>query len=122
MIRKLLSGILMLGLTVSLGFAEAPKAKSKIKEQTLKEGQYMAKVKAIVCGGCGEYIQKAMNEVKGIESVSVDQEKSMVHFAVKKGETVRTADLQKNLKAWAEKMGMGADYQLSGLMPMKKMG
>jgi copper chaperone CopZ len=127
-LKSLLSGMVVVTLMAGLGFAETPKAKAKKKpmqpkaqEQTLKEGMYTAKVKAVVCGGCGEYIQKAMSEVPGIESSSVDQETSMVHFTVKKGRSVKVADLQAKLKSWADQMGMGANYELSDLKPMKKM-
>lgn len=86
----------------------------------LKEGTYSAKVKALTCAGCGEFIQKAMSEMKGVQFASVDEKNSTVEFIVQKGVTVKTADLQKHLDAWAAKMGMGADYGLSELKSVKK--
>jgi len=88
-------------------------------QEELKPGAYTAKVKAIVCGGCGPLIQKTMQGMKEIESASVDQEKKTVQFAVKKDTTLKVADLQAALKAAADRMGMGADYTLSELKPAK---
>jgi hypothetical protein len=51
--------------------------------------------------------------------VKVDQDKKTVQFTVKKDATVKVSDLQKALKAAADRMGMGADYTLSDLHPTK---
>jgi hypothetical protein len=83
----------------------------------LKAGQYTAKVKAIVCGGCGPLIQKTIQNFKEIEAVTVDQQKSTVQFTVKKDNTVKMADLQKALDAAANVMKMGANYTLSDVKP-----
>jgi len=88
-------------------------------QDVLSSGTYAAKVKAIVCGGCGPLIQKTLQGMKEIEAVKVDQDKKTIQFAVKKDATVKVSDLQKALKAAADKMGMGADYTLSDLHPTK---
>ncbi len=81
----------------------------------LKAGEYTAKVKALVCAGCGPLIVKTMKAMKEIDTVSVDQAKKTVQFTVKKDAALKTADLQKALKGAADQMGMGADYTLSEL-------
>jgi hypothetical protein len=96
----------------------APIAVSQ-SDDVLKPGAYTAKVKAIVCGGCGPLIQKTMTGMKEIEAVSVDQANKTVKFAVKKDTTLKVTELQKALKAAADKMGMGADYTLSELKAAK---
>ena len=96
----------------------APIAAQKAPE-VLKTGEYTAKVKAITCGGCGPLIKKTMEGMKEIDSVSVDSKNKTVQFAVKEGATINYADLQKALDAAAEKMGMGADYTLLDLQPVK---
>ena len=88
-------------------------------QSVLKAGDYTAKVKAIVCGGCGKLIQDTLLKMKEIGSASVDMQKSTLKFSVKKDNTVKVADLQKALKAAAAQMGMGADYELSELKPLK---
>jgi hypothetical protein len=88
-------------------------------QDVLRSGTYAAKVKAIVCDGCGPLIQKTLQGMKEIEAVKVDQDKKTVQFTVKKDATVKVSDLQKALKAAADRMGMGADYTLSDLHPTK---
>ena len=98
--------------------AVAPIAAQKAPE-VLKTGEYTATVKAITCGGCGPLIKRTMEGMKEIDSVSVDSKNKTVQFAVKAGATVDYANLQKALDAAAEKMGMGADYTLLDLKPVK---
>jgi len=88
-------------------------------QDTLNPGTYTAKVKAIVCGGCGPLIEKTLQGMKEIEKAKVDQAKATLQFSVKNGATIKTSDLQKALKAAADKMGMGADYTLSDLKAAK---
>jgi copper chaperone CopZ len=88
-------------------------------KDVLTAGTYTAKVKAIVCSGCGPLIKQALEKMKEIDSVSVDSQKKTVQFAVKKNSTVKLSDLQKALKAAADRMGMGADYTLLDLKALK---
>jgi hypothetical protein len=83
----------------------------------LMPGTYTAKVKAIVCGGCGPLIQKTLQNFKELEAVTVDQKSSTVQFSVKKDSMTTVGDLQKALDAAAKRMGMGADYTLSDVKP-----
>jgi hypothetical protein len=85
----------------------------------LTAGTYTAKVKAIVCSGCGPLIKQTLEKMKEIDSVSVDSGKKTVQFAVKKNNTVKLSDLQKALKVAADRMGMGADYTLLDLKALK---
>ena len=96
-----------------LAIAVAPIAAQT--QDVLKPGEYTAKVKALVCAGCGPLIVKTMKAMKEIDSVSVDSANKTVKFAVKKDATLKAADLQKALKGAADAMGMGADYTLSDL-------
>ncbi len=105
--------LLVMGLMISLGFA-ASKARTA-GAQVLAAGAYSAQVKGIVCGGCGSVIQETMEKINGIENVSVDQDKKTVQFQVKKDVKLKLAVVQKALQASADKMGMGADYQLRNL-------
>ena len=110
---QLLTGILSL-LVAASAFA----APTNTKSAGLKEvgpGAYQATVKAIVCDGCGDFIQKTMSQHEGIESVVVDQKAKLVTFRIKDGAKVKVAELQTALKASADKMGMGADYTLVNL-------
>jgi hypothetical protein len=75
----------------------------------------VAKVKAIVCEGCGPLIQKTLQNFKELEAVTVDQKNKTVQFSVKKKSTVAVSNIQKALDAAAKLMGMGADYSLSDL-------
>jgi hypothetical protein len=83
----------------------------------LMTGTYVAKVKAIVCEGCGPLIQKTLQNFKELEAVTVDQKNKTVQFSVKKGSMTTVGNLQKALNAAAKLMGMGADYTLSDLKP-----
>ncbi len=85
----------------------------------LKSGTYTAKVKAITCGGCGPLIVKTMEAMKEIDTVSVDSKNKTVQFAVKTGVALNRVEMQKALDAAAKKMGMGADYTLLDLKPVK---
>lgn len=98
-----------------MAFTESAKAKGKAIGQFLTGGDYSAQVKGIVCGGCGAVIQETMEKINGIEKVSVDQDKKIVQFHVKKDAKLKLAAVQKALQASADKMGMGADYQLRNL-------
>jgi hypothetical protein len=82
---------------------------------TLAPGTYVAKVKAIVCEGCGPLIQKTLQNFKELEAVTVDQKNKTVQFSVKKGGTATVSTLQKALDAAAKSMGMGANYSLLDL-------
>lgn len=108
----------IIGIVLAMGMAGAVFAEAPKKSQVLKEGHYTAKLKPFVCSGCPAFVEKAMAEINGIDSVAV--EGATVHFTVKKGAAVNLADLQKNLKTYADKMGMGADYSLSDIKPGKK--
>jgi hypothetical protein len=92
-------------------------AVSPAAQDVLKAGQYTAKVKAIVCDGCGPLIQKTLQGYKELDAITIDQKTSTVQFTVKKGSTVKMAEIQKALNAAANKMGMGAGYTLSDLKP-----
>ena len=82
-------------------------------ENSLRAGTYTAKVKALVCRGCGPLVKKTMEDLKAIESASVDQQASTVEFKVRKDNTIKVSEIQTALKAAADRMGMGADYTLS---------
>lgn len=88
-------------------------------KDVLTAGKYSASVKAIVCGGCGPLIKETLQKMKEIDAVTVDSGKKTVQFAVKKDSTVKLSDLQKALKAASDTMGMGADYTLSDVKPLK---
>lgn len=113
--RTLWSISLVILLAGGMAFAESVKAKGKAASQFLTGGAYSAQVEGIVCGGCGAVIQETMEKISGIEKVSVDQDKKTVQFQVKKDAKLKLAAVQKALQASAEKMGMGADYQLRSL-------
>ena len=106
--------ILTLLAAVSLA---APAAVKEPKE--LKAGKYTAKVAMLSCGACGPNVEQALGNLKGIETAKVDSDKSLVTFTVKKDAKVKVADVQKTLKASADKMGMGADYSLSKIQSLK---
>ena len=103
--------VLVLSALILTGFVAAQ------SKDELKAGQYTAKVKAIVCGGCGPLIQKTLANFKELEAVTVDQKASSVQFTIKKDATVKLTELQKALDAAANRMGMGADYTLSDVKP-----
>jgi hypothetical protein len=83
----------------------------------LMPGTYTARVKAIVCGECVPQIQKALQNFKELEAVTVDKKSSIVQFSVKRGSMTTQSDLQKALNTAAKRMGMGADYTLSDVKP-----
>jgi len=83
----------------------------------LMPGTYTAKVKAIVCGGCGPMIQKTLQGFKELDTVTVDQKSKTVQFSVKKDSMTTASTLQKALDTAAKRMGMGADYTLTDLKP-----
>jgi hypothetical protein len=84
-------------------------------QDRLRPGTYTAKVKAIVCEGCGPLIQKTLQSFKELAAVTVNQENRTVQFSVKKNNMTNVSVLQKALDAAAKRMGMGADYTLSNL-------
>jgi len=86
----------------------------------LKEGTYTAHVKAIVCSGCGPFIENTLKETDGIGTVAVYQATKTVSFKVCKGHVIKLVTLQKNLKSAADEMGMGADYSLTDVKPVEK--
>jgi hypothetical protein len=81
----------------------------------LRPGTYTAKVKAIVCEGCGPLIRKTLQSFKELDAVTVNQENSTVKFSVKKNNMTTVSVLQKALDTAAKRMGMGADYTLSNV-------
>jgi hypothetical protein len=83
----------------------------------LMPGTYTAKVKALVCDGCGPLVQKTLQEFKELEAVTVDQKSRAVQFSVKKDSMTTLVNLQKALDAAAKRMGMGADYTLLEVKP-----
>jgi hypothetical protein len=86
---------------------------TRAAENVLSAGTYTAKVKALVCRGCGPLVKKTMEGLKAIEAASVDQQTSTLEFKVKKDNSIKVSEIQTALKAAADKMGMGADYTLS---------
>jgi hypothetical protein len=81
----------------------------------LMPGTYTAKVKAIVCEGCGPLIRKTLQNCKELAAVTVNQKSSTVQFSVKKDNITTVGNLQKALDVAAKNMGMGADYTLSNV-------
>lgn len=122
--RSLWTALAAALLSAGMGWAETAKTKGTPAKgpDVLREGAYSAKVKALVCMGCGPFVEEALGGVPGIESAAVDQKKSEVVFRVKKGSQVPMADIKKALKASQERMGMGADFTLSELRSVKKAG
>ncbi len=108
--RALRTSLVTLALLAALA---AIAVTARAAQETLAAGTYTAKVKALVCNGCGPLIKKTLEGLKAVESASVDQKASTVEFTVKKDNTVKLAEIQTALKAAADKMGMGADYGLS---------
>ena len=113
------SALLAAAVVLILCAVAATRVASAQSQDVLKAGTYSAKVKAIVCGGCAPAIEKTFQGMKEIDAVKVDRAKKTVQFTVKKDATVKVSDLQKALKAAADKMGMGADYTLSDLQAAK---
>lgn len=98
---------------------QAPASHGKIL-RFLGAGTYTATVKALVCEACGPKVVETLSSVPGIADVSVDQAKSQLTFAVKKGSKINVASLQKKLKAVSDQMGMGADYSLRDIRPTRR--
>ena len=111
--------LVVVAVIAALATLSAIPAAAQQAPDILKAGQYTAKVKAIVCGGCVTLIKQTLEKTKNIEAVSVDQAKMTVQFTVRKDGTVKLSDVQKALDAAAKDMGMGADYTLSGLKPSR---
>jgi copper chaperone CopZ len=117
---KTRSVVLIAGATLaSLAVIFSGPVGAQQSKDILTAGTYTAKVKAIVCSGCPALIKQALEKMKEIDSVSVDSQKRTVQFTVKKSTTVKLSDLQKALKVAADRMGMGADYTLLDLKPLK---
>ena len=113
----LFAGAAMVLLSFGMGFAQHDHAGGNTMQSKdmLMPGTYTAKVKAIVCDGCGPMIQKTLQDFKEVEAVTVDQKSRTVQFSVKKDSMTTVANLQKALDAAAKRMGMGADYTLSDI-------
>jgi copper chaperone CopZ len=86
---------------------------SHLADQVLGSGHYTAKVGAIVCGGCKGLIEKTLRQVPGIGAAQVDDKAGTVRFTVLGGMEARLSKVQNALRASAERMGMGADYELN---------
>ena len=110
----IIAGAVLVLLNFGIVFAQHQPSKDM-----LMPGTYTAKVKAIVCDGCGPLIQKTLQNFKELEAVTVDQKGKTVQFSVKKGAMTTAVDLQKALDAAAKRMGMGADYTLSDVKAKK---
>lgn len=93
----------------------ADKLKAAAAEKALAPGAYTATVKAIVCEGCGRFIEETLKKNPQIDTTSVDPKAKTVSFIVKPGKPVKLSDLQAELKKSADLMGMGANYTLSDL-------
>lgn len=98
------------------GKTDKPEPSAKL----LGPGDYSAKVKAIVCSGCGSFIEKTMRQVPGVTTAKADNDAATVQFSVAKGQKVSLPNLQESLRASADQMGMGADYELYEIKPLKK--
>jgi hypothetical protein len=107
-----IAGAVLVLLNFGIVFAQHQPSKDM-----LMPGTYTAKVKAIVCEGCGPLIQKTLQNFKELEAVTVDQKSKTVQFSVKKDNMATLVDLQKALDRAAKSMGMGADYALSDVKP-----
>ena len=112
MLKKILSGVVLAGLFTGVSFAAAPKH-GHGDDPVLPSGQYSAKAKSLVCGGCGSMMEKTLRGLPGIETAEGEPKTGRVDFTVKKGEKVKWSELQKALKESSDKMGMGADFTLS---------
>lgn len=118
---KKAAGQMGMGADFSLSdFQMASPPPKRAADASLSAGYYEANVGAIVCGGCKALIEKTMRSVDGVGAAQVDDQKGKVVFAVLKGHTVRLGEIQSALKVAADQMGMGADYSLSDVSPLKK--
>lgn len=113
-LHKLMIGTFFVGLIAVSGYGQ-PKKAAKDAFFQLGPGTYTANVKAMTCGGCGEFIEKTLRAQPGIESANANNREKTVTFKVKNGTQVKMSDLQKALKASSDEMGMGADYTLKDL-------
>jgi hypothetical protein len=111
------AALVVLGFGIACAQHEHSGGAAGQSEDMLMPGTYTAKVKAIVCEGCGPMIQKTLQNFKEIEAVSVDQKSRTVQFSVKKDSMTTLVNLQKALDTAAKRMGMGADYTLSDVKP-----
>jgi hypothetical protein len=114
-----IAGAAFVLLSFGIVFAQqqASAGSSGQSKNMLMPGTYTAKVKAIVCEGCGPMIQKTLQSFKELDAVTVDQKSSTVQFSVKKDSIATMGNLQKALDSAAKRMGMGADYTLSDVKP-----
>lgn len=112
--KAMLLSVMVMTAVTGLSAVESKKATSRNAAE-IGPGAYQATVKAIVCDGCGEFIQKTMASQSGIGVVVVDQKAKLVTFRVNDGAKIKVANLQKALAASAEQMGMGADYTLHNI-------
>jgi copper chaperone CopZ len=101
-------------------FLSTTMAWSAPSQKILKPGAYTAHVKGMVCSMCKDTVEETIRKTPGIESASVDAKASMVNFKVQTGKTIDLTRLQEALKASSQQMGMGADYALSQVKPLKK--
>lgn len=123
--KAVLAACFGIALAANAGLAAKKSDKAKAKKEAhavLSEGEYTAKVKALVCSGCGPMVESALKGMEGVESAAVDSGASTVKFSVKKGAKIRKDDLQKTLDAEAAKMGMGANFNLFDLKKSEKAG
>lgn len=98
-----------------------PKAQgAKDSDKSLASGYYDANVGGIVCGGCKELIEKTMKAVDGVGAAQVDDKQGTVRFTVMVGKTVSLSKIQSALKTASDQMGMGANYALRDVKPVKK--
>lgn len=118
--KSFVNALMIVSLMTSICLAASPKDKnSGARDRVLNSGKYTGKAGAFVCGGCGPAIEETLKKDPNIESVSVNSKTNMVQFTVKKRAKVKLSDLQKELKASADQMGMGADYQLNNVKEKK---
>lgn len=114
--RKLLVLAAVLSLAGAAGAAPAKKSAAPSSD-LLSPGAYTAKIKALVCEGCGMWIEEKLGVVKELTAVRADQLRRTLTFTVVR--PLSRAALQKTLDAAARDMGMGADYTLSEVKPLK---
>ncbi len=87
--------------------------KGHSEDPVLPAGEYSARIKAMVCEGCAQLVEKTLRSMDQIGPVHVDTNDSRVHFSVKDKATVKWSSIQAALKKSADQMGMGADFSLS---------
>ncbi len=61
----------------------------------ISPGRYNASVLPAINFGMGKRLEKAFSSVSGLDNVEANSTDSSVHFSVKNGSKIRTADLQK---------------------------